>query len=415
MPPSKRRKLLFENSTVQEKILHEIPIESTCNSTSIEDNENQKCSNAASQTCERWINPLDFIAVVAENNFLKMEMAKNSIENLDLQRKLKTSEETCNSLSKVKSTAFDIDNIIEDEKLIRYYSGFTKDSFNSLFTFLVPNQENPPLTYVGKGNLTEINSLSLKNQLFLTLSKLRNNFDLQDLGFRFGVTQQVAGVIFNSWVNYMFLRFGEVSIWPHRDVIYENMPENYKRDFPNTFGILDCTEIKIQKPSSLKAQSQTYSDYKSSNTLKGLVAVDPRGSMIFSSMLFTGSVSDKDIFVKSGFKTTLSKLIENGHLERGDGLMADKGFNIEHEVESTGLKLNIPPFAKSGTQMNQQDALFTKKIAKHRVHVERAIRRIKSFKILSGRIPLSMLSTINQIWYICSFLTNFMPFCIRKK
>ncbi|KAJ8308107.1 hypothetical protein KUTeg_012981 [Tegillarca granosa] len=47
------------------------------------------------------INPLDFIAVVAENNFLKMEMAKNSIENLDLQRKLKTSEETCNSLSKL--------------------------------------------------------------------------------------------------------------------------------------------------------------------------------------------------------------------------------------------------------------------------------------------------------------------------
>ena len=95
--------------------------------------------------------------------------------------------------------------------------------------------------------------------------------------------------------------------------------------------------------------------------------------------------------------------------------MADKGFNIEADVESIGLKLNIPPFAHSGKQMNQHDALYTKKIAMHRVHVERAIRRIKSFKILSGRIPLSMMSIVNQIWYVCSFLTNFMPQCIKKK
>ncbi|KAJ8298366.1 hypothetical protein KUTeg_024897 [Tegillarca granosa] len=102
---------------------------------------------------------------------------------------------------------------------------------------------------------------------FNTFSKLRNNFDLQDLGFRFCVTKQIAVVIFNSWVNNMFLRFGEVSIWPHWD---------------------------------------------------------------------------------SGFKTTLSNLIDNSHLERWDGFMADKGFNIEHEVDSTGLKLNIPQLLNQG-------------------------------------------------------------------
>ena len=67
------------------------------------------------------------------------------------------------------------------------------------------------------------------------------------------------------------------------------------------FVIIDCTEFKIQKPSSLNPQSQCYSDYKSCTTLKGLVGVDPRGSIIFSSMLFTGSISDKDITISSGF------------------------------------------------------------------------------------------------------------------
>ncbi|KAK0151328.1 hypothetical protein N1851_007527 [Merluccius polli] len=48
------------------------------------------------------------------------------------------------------------------------------------------------------------------------------------------------------------------------------------------------------------------------------------------------------------------------------------------------------------------DVLATKRIAKHRVHVERAIAKIKKFKIVSGRIPNSRIGDINQIWYVNS-------------
>lgn len=51
----------------------------------------------------------------------------------------------------------------------------------------------------------------------------------------------------------MFLRFGELSIWPQKDLISANIPEKFKEEFPITFAILDCTEIKITKSSSLKA------------------------------------------------------------------------------------------------------------------------------------------------------------------
>lgn len=73
----------------------------------------------------------------------------------------------------------------------------------------------------------------------------------------------------------MYLLFGEVSIWPLKDIVTANMLEEYKKESPNIFAILDRTGLKIQHPSSLKAQSQTYSDFKASNTLKGLVPVDP--------------------------------------------------------------------------------------------------------------------------------------------
>lgn len=60
--------------------------------------------------------------------------------------------------------------------------------------------------------------------------------------------------------------------------------------------------------------------------------------------------------------------------------MPDKGFHIENEIAAVGLKLNIPPFASCVSQMKASEVDETVK-AKHRVHVERAIARIKQFKI----------------------------------
>lgn len=68
-------------------------------------------------------------------------------------------------------------------------------------------------------------------------------------------------------------------------------------------------------------------------------------------MLFTGSISDKDITEESGFLKLLSDLIQSGKLQNGDGVMADKGFHIEKEIAAVGLKLNIPPFASCASQM----------------------------------------------------------------
>jgi hypothetical protein len=93
--------------------------------------------------------------------------------------------------------------------------------------------------------------------------------------------------------------------------------------------------------------------------------------------------------------------------------MVDKGFNITTEMEELGLKLYIPPFASSDCQLTPAEVAKTKKIAKHRVHVERAIARIKNFKILSRCIPLSLYKNVNQIWTVCCFLTNFLPFLIN--
>ena len=50
-----------------------------------------------------------------------------------------------------------------------------------------------------------------------------------------------------------------------------------------------------------------------------------------------------------------------------------------------------------------------RRIASLRIHVERAIGRIKTFGICKGTIPISMARLCNQIVCVCAFLSNFQP------
>ena len=108
----------------------------------------------------------------------------------------------------------------------------------------------------------------------------------------------------------------------------------------------------------------------------------------------------------------LEQLVDSGYLQRGDDIMADKGFLIEEEMRAVGLQLNLP-FSRSKRQMPAGDVLVTKRIAKHRVHVERAIAKIKKFKIVSDKIPNTRLRIINHIWYVVSMLSNFQPHILK--
>ena len=97
-------------------------------------------------------------------------------------------------------------------------------------------------------------------------------------------------------------------------------------------------------------------------------------------------------------------------LELGDEIMADKGFQIQDLLAPLGVRLNMPPFLNSNTQMPKEDALLTRKIAHLRIHVERAIGQpVKQFHILQTTLPASMWDSINEIIYVCCMFTNFGP------
>ena len=56
--------------------------------------------------------------------------------------------------------------------------------------------------------------------------------------------------------------------------------------------------------------------------------------------------------------------------------------------------------------MSPADVLKTQQIASLRIHVERAINRIKSFHFWDGVVSLYDIGTVNQAWAVCAFCCN---------
>ena len=106
--------------------------------------------------------------------------------------------------------------------------------------------------------------------------------------------------------------------WPTQSEIQNYYPDCFS-EYPNVRAILDCTEVFIERPSLAEAQAKTYSNYKSKNTWKTLVATTPAGTVSFVSRGHVGKASDRKIVEESGI---LDKF------EHGDSCMVDRGFNI---------------------------------------------------------------------------------------
>ena len=125
------------------------------------------------------------------------------------------------------------------------------------------------------------------------------------------------------------------------------------------------------------------------------------------SHLYEGSIIDKELVKRSGFLKLLGRKIAGGEILKGDAIMADKGFDIDDQLCLLGLKLNIPPFLKDKIGFEEDDVIKTQTIGQHRIHVERAICKIRRNRIFHSVIPVTTFGSINQIWSVACLLSNF--------
>ena len=93
-------------------------------------------------------------------------------------------------------------------------------------------------------------------------------------------------------------------------------------------------------------------------------------------------MSDKHLTANSGFI---------GHLLHGDLVLADRGFDIADDLSLVGASLAIPLFTKGKDQLSQSEVERARALSRVRIHVERAIGRLKvMYKILQSTLPITL-------------------------
>ncbi|XP_077065770.1 uncharacterized protein LOC143718629 [Siphateles boraxobius] len=286
---------------------------------------------------------------------------------------------------------------ITDEDF-RYYTRFSsKKVFTVFWESVYPSASR--LVYWSKAQRTAEDTpspqrkLPLIDEFFMFLCRVAAGLQEKTLSSIFEVSLSTVSRTILTWTSYLYQVLGSLPLWMTREQVQATMPDEFKRYCPQVRVIIDCTEIRCETASSLTLQSETFSNYKNHTTFKGLICIASCGIIAFVSKLYTG--------IEITRKSQMLQL-----LQPVDGVMADKGFQIEKILSEVGATLIIPPLKKS-TQLSMEDTQRTQAVARLRILVERAIRRVKEYHTWDGLVPLSMVGSVNQLWVICCLMSNY--------
>lgn len=80
--------------------------------------------------------------------------------------------------------------------------------------------------------------------IFMFLCSLKCGLMAPDLADRFNCHVSTVSSIF------LYFALGSITIWPSREQVDRKMPNYFRTLYPTTWVLIDCTEIKTEKPSS---------------------------------------------------------------------------------------------------------------------------------------------------------------------
>ncbi|XP_043484807.1 uncharacterized protein LOC122512803 [Leptopilina heterotoma] len=257
-------------------------------------------------------------------------------------------------------------------------------------------------------NLLESTTGCPSDNILLTLMKIKTNDTFSRLGDRFGLLTSQTSKIFRKTVKPLAHYLKTLVFCPNPTLIKKNLPIPFRASYNQVCIIVDAFEIEIEKPSDPIQQSLTWSDYKKCNTLKYLIGCTPDGFVSFMSPGYGGRTSDIEIFKESGIMDIIPEKC---------GVMADRGFKqIQTILNTKKCKLVRPPSVSASVKSSKSDVLKTKSVASLRIHVERVIRRVREYKMLSPHACLdwNLIPYVDDISKTAAGLINFQKPIIKK-
>ena len=183
-----------------------------------------------------------------------------------LENELLTSKKHCRHLELVNerltARVLSRESLRDDDTKVQYYTGLPSyEILVIVFDFVT----------VGLPDSFGSSLCSVFEQFLMVLIRLRLNAGVQDLAYRFNIHPSTVCRYFNKWLDVLYTKLQVFINWPDRANLLKTMPMVFRKAFRSCAIIIDCFEVFVERPTSLKARAQTWSNYKKHNTAKFLI------------------------------------------------------------------------------------------------------------------------------------------------
>ncbi|XP_039190932.1 uncharacterized protein LOC120304441 isoform X3 [Crotalus tigris] len=169
---------------------------------------------------------------------------------------------------------FSLEGVKTHSKWLRFYTGF--DRYPRLKAFLDflqegENLENGPPC-----------ALSPENQLFLVLVRLRLGLLLQDLAFRFHISESTASRYWLSWMELMEQKLRQVPVAFSQRYIDAFKPQQQLRHHDTVLVALDCAELFFEAQGTKRGKRDGSRSPRAHYSIHGYALAAPSGFLTFS-------------------------------------------------------------------------------------------------------------------------------------
>lgn len=368
------------------------------------------------------VNHHDYISSIANRAYIedKLALCDSILPGIaDAYLTLPKLEVELHSLQRAKLS---LENIKADNDIFQFWTSLPSYGvFRALFNYMEPKAKTMKYwkgqsTYEHEHYSKRFSSkpgherkLSLEEELFLTLVRLRTGLLMRDIAGRFSITMSTASRIFTTWINFLYGELTELCRLPDIDKMKVNTAMSFSA-FNDVHIVMDCTELFTEKPSDLDERKQTFSNYKHHQTFKFLVCISTHAQpcVVFVSRMYGGRASDKLITAES------TDLLDYAR-DMGGRVMCDKGFGGTYKLSPLGIELVMPEFKHAGKlQFSSSEVQRSASISSCRIHVERIMQRIKLYHIFDGELLQSQKYIAEQIFTVCAYLVNFQRPILQK-
>lgn len=252
----------------------------------------------------------------------------------------------------------------------------------------------------------KVQALQGIEQMFFALFVLRTGTDLTLADAQFGICDATSTRYFITWLDVLARVLMLEMPYPNQELMRATVPQEYYDAFGPAAGRLcvvwDATNTDLEAPSDPDVNHATYSQYYGDNVTKSLIGTSCTGAIILASLALPGCIGDP-------LQTKVSPLAL-GMMEKGDDAMADKGFTVHDTLFELGSGTHMPPKHHGGIfKFRPELGELSVKIANKRIHVERAMKRIKAYSFLKRVVAVTMWDLVSHAVFVVFMLSNLQP------